>query len=65
MTRAEVIDQHVDVADEPTIGTILGNDFVYVANSAWSKFDDDGHRAGGAPLRAPILLALPLAPPLR
>jgi sugar lactone lactonase YvrE len=60
ITRAEVLDRNVRVADEPTIGTIVGSRFVYVANSQWEKYDESGHRKTSIPLTAPVLLAVPL-----
>jgi sugar lactone lactonase YvrE len=59
--RAEVLDRNVPLADEPTIGAMAGNAFVYVANSQWEKYGEDGARKGAVPLTAPILLAVPLA----
>jgi hypothetical protein len=59
--RAEVIDRNAAVADEPTIGEIVGRDFVYVANSQWEKHRDDGTVAPGARLTPPVLLAVPLS----
>lgn len=59
-TSAEVLDRNSEVADEPTIGTIVGNAFVYVANSQWEKYTDGGALKPGAKLTAPLLLSLPL-----
>jgi sugar lactone lactonase YvrE len=59
--RAEVLDRHIPLADEPTIGAVAGNAFVYVANSQWEKYGADGTRKGAVPLTAPLLLAVPLA----
>jgi sugar lactone lactonase YvrE len=60
ITRAEVLDQNWEVADEPTIGTIVGREFVYVANSQWEKYDAAMRRVTGKPLARPRLLAVPL-----
>jgi hypothetical protein len=60
LTGSRVIDQNASLADEPTIGTVAGNQFVYVANSQWEKFDDAGIRKANVRLTPPILLALPL-----
>lgn len=60
--RADVLDREPAVADEPTIGTIAGRDFVYVANSQWEKYDDDGVRRPAIALTRPVLLAVPLPP---
>lgn len=57
---AEVLDRNWTVADEPTIGTIAGRNFVYVANSAWEKHAPDGSLRPGAVLRRPVLLSVPL-----
>ena len=57
---ATVIDRNPAIADEPTIGTIAGGEFVYVANSQWEKYDESGARKPGIPLTAPVLLAVPL-----
>lgn len=60
IVRTETIDQNPAVADEPTIGTLAGGDFVYVANSQWEKHDAAGRRLPERPLTAPVLLAVPL-----
>jgi sugar lactone lactonase YvrE len=60
IVRAEVLDRNSAIADEPTIGTIAGREFVYVANSQWEKFTADGARKPNVHLTAPILLAVPL-----
>jgi len=58
-----VLDRHLPVADEPTIGAIAGDRFVYVANSQWEKYDDQGRLEAGARLTPPVLLELPLVRP--
>ncbi len=62
VVRQEVIDRNFLVADEPTIGVIVGRSYVYVANSQWEKFDDRGVRVAGTVLTAPVLLSIPLTP---
>ena len=57
---AEVLDENVTIADEPTIGTIANGSFVYVANSQWEKHDETGVRKAGTKLAAPVLLGVPL-----
>ncbi len=59
---AEVLDRNPAVADEPTIGTLVGNQFVYVANSQWEKHDDAGTRARGTTITPTVLLGVPLSP---
>jgi sugar lactone lactonase YvrE len=58
--RADVLDRNSSIADEPTIGTIAGGSFVYVANSQWEKHDAEGRRVLTRPLTRPVLLAAPL-----
>jgi sugar lactone lactonase YvrE len=60
ITEAKVLDRNWEVADEPTIGTIVGNTFVYVANSQWEKYDPNMRRVQTKPLSRPRLLAVPL-----
>jgi sugar lactone lactonase YvrE len=57
---ADVVDSDPAVADEPTIGAVVGDDFVYVANSQWEKYDRAGTLLPTAVLRRPVLLATPL-----
>jgi hypothetical protein len=33
ITRQEIIDRNVAIADEPTIGVVVGRSYVYIANS--------------------------------
>ena len=60
IARAELLDRNTVVADEPTIGTIAGDEFVYVANSQWEKYTESGARIPARRLTAPILLGVPL-----
>lgn len=60
VARADLIDRNSTIADEPTIGTVVGGEFVYVANSQWEKYRDAGERISSKPLTAPVLLAAPL-----
>jgi hypothetical protein len=60
IVRADVLDRNLPVADEPTIGTIVGDEFVYVANSQWEKYDETGQRVPRTTLRRPVLIAVPI-----
>jgi len=62
IVRAEVVDRNIAIADEPTIGAVVGRQFVYVANSQWEKYTDAGVRKRERPLAVPVLLAVPLRP---
>jgi hypothetical protein len=59
IVRADVLDRNVPVADEPTIGAVVGDDFVYVANSQWEKYSEAGELLPRATLRRPVLLSVP------
>jgi len=60
IVSADVLDRNSAIADEPTIGTIAGGEFVYVANSQWEKFTESGTHKADRQLTSPILLAVPL-----
>ena len=62
IVRAELLDRNSAVADEPTIGAIVGSSFVYVANSQWDKHDDAGVPRPGVARTRPVLLSVPLSP---
>lgn len=60
VVRLDVIDRNSNIADEPSIGTVFGDDFIYVANGQWTKYDDNGIRIAGSKLSPTILLDVPL-----
>ncbi len=60
IATVKVLDQNPSLAPEPTIGTVDGNRFVYVANSLWDEFDDNGKQIAGRSLARPRLIAVEL-----
>ena len=58
IVSATTIDRRLPEADQPTIGTMMGRDFLYVGNSQWDQYDDRGARKPGKPLRPTIILRL-------
>jgi len=46
--------------DQPTLGEIVGVDFLYVANSLWGAWDRDGNLVKGRTLSPPVILRVPL-----
>jgi sugar lactone lactonase YvrE len=58
--RIELLDRNPAVADEPTLGTVVGDSLFYVATSQWEKFDDDGKRVPNTVLRSATVLGLDL-----
>lgn len=60
ITRVDLLDRNLPIADQPTIGALAGDDFLYVANSQWEQYDDAGNLRPGAVLSEPVVLRLPL-----
>ncbi|MFN8574210.1 MAG: hypothetical protein U0132_19325 [Gemmatimonadaceae bacterium] len=60
ITRVDVLDRNTRVADEPTIGALRGAEFLYVANSQWNKYADNGTRRPEVPLAPTIILGVSL-----
>jgi hypothetical protein len=60
IVAAQTIDRNAALAPEPTIGTMMGDRFVYVANSQWEEYDDAGRLKPGARLARPRLVAVPI-----
>lgn len=56
---ATLLDRNRSIADEPTIGTLIGDDFVYVANSQWEKYSGAGELLPRAVLKRPVLIRVP------
>lgn len=61
--RLEVLDRNPAVADEPTLGAIEGDSFVYIATSEWEKYDDAGKRIAGTKLRSAVAVSVALDSP--
>lgn len=55
---ARVLASSLDDFDEPTLGTVRGSDFYFVANSHWNRFDAENRLPDG--LSGPIVLKLGL-----
>ena len=47
------------IVNEPTLGAVHGDDFYFVANSHWNRFDRDNRLPQG--LSGPIVLKLSLS----
>ena len=56
---ARTLASNLDAFDEPTLGTIWNDNFYFVANSHWNRFDADRKLPDG--LSGPIILKLSLA----
>jgi hypothetical protein len=51
----ETLERAVAAWDEPTLGVVAGGDYLYVSNSHWPRFGDDGALRPGPPLDAPVI----------
>ena len=60
IVATQLLDRNPTLSPEPTIGTMMGDRFVYVANSQWEEFDDAGRLKPGARLTRPRLVAVPV-----
>jgi hypothetical protein len=56
----EVLDRHLPLAAEATIGTVWGDRYFYVANSQWEEYDAAGRLKPGVTLEPPRILELRL-----
>ena len=55
LKQYEVLEANWPGLGEPTHGTIVGNRYLFVANTGWPEYDDDGKkRAGSAPVLSSI-----------
>ena len=55
---AETLAMNLPEFDEPTLGTVVGDDFYFVANSHWNRFDADNNLPQD--LTGPIVLKIGL-----
>jgi sugar lactone lactonase YvrE len=55
---ADILAMNLPEFDEPTLGTVVGDDFYFVANSHWNRFDENNELPDG--LTGPIVLKLSL-----
>jgi hypothetical protein len=60
IVSARVLDQQPTLAPEPTIGTMVGDRFVYVANGQFEAYDDEGQRRPNTRLSGARLVAVPV-----
>jgi len=55
---ARILAMNLPQFDEPTLGTVVGDDFYFVANSHWNRFDADNALPGD--LAGPVVLKIAL-----
>ena len=59
-TTIFTIDRERPYAGDITVGTLLGDTYVFVSSSQWPWFDDDGKRTDDRPLPSVVLRAVAL-----
>ena len=55
---SNAVDSNLSEFDEPTLGVVRGDDFYFVANSHWNRFDAENYLPDG--LSGPIILKIAL-----
>jgi len=58
INSSRILASNLEEFDEPTLGFVHGNEFFFVANSHWNRFDRDNQLPEG--LSGPIVLKVPL-----
>lgn len=58
VTGSRILARNLPEFDEPTLGTVVGDEFFFVANSHWNRFDREGNLPDG--LAGPIVLKISL-----
>jgi sugar lactone lactonase YvrE len=58
INSSRILASNLEEFDEPTLGVVQGNDFLFVANSHWNRFDRDNQLPDE--LSGPIVLKVPL-----
>jgi sugar lactone lactonase YvrE len=60
VARVDVLDLAHPEHDQPTLGEVVGDEFLYVANSLWDAWDRDGSLVEGRKLTPPVILRISL-----
>jgi len=58
ITGSRILARNMPEFDEPTLGQVVGDEFYFIANSHWNRFDRDGNLPDG--LSGPIILKIKL-----
>ena len=60
VASVEILDLAHPEHDQPTLGEIVDNEFLCVANSLWGAWDREGNLIEGRELSPPVILKIPL-----
>jgi hypothetical protein len=47
LSKQEVLETQWEGLGEPTHGTIVGNEFCFLANAGWDAFEENGRKKAG------------------
>ena len=61
LRKQEVLEANTPELGEPTHGTIVGNEFYFIANTGWGEYDDQGKKKPGTVPVEPSIRKLSLA----
>lgn len=59
VSGAEILAMNLAEFDEPNLGQVVGDSFIFVANSHWNRFDADGNLPGD--INGPVIAMIDLA----
>ena len=60
IVSSQIIEQATPAFGDPTHGVLVGNSFLYIANSGWSELDDHGQLKPGSKLTAAHIMRFDL-----
>ncbi len=60
IASTELIEVDPAIGDEPTVGTIVGDELVFVGTSQWEKHDNNGRLLPNAKLRGIVIVGMKL-----
>ena len=60
ISSTELVEVDPRIGDEPTVGTIVGDELVFVGTSQWEKHDNEGRLLPNAKLRPIVLVGVKL-----
>lgn len=58
VTDADILAMNLAEFDEPNLGQVVGDSFVFIANSHWNRFDADGNLP--ADINGPVIVSIDL-----
>ena len=60
ISSTELLEVDAAIGDEPTVGTLVGDELVFVGTSQWEKHDNEGRLLPNAKLRGIVIVGMQL-----